>query len=127
MYREKNRVKVMIWSLFVGVMILMSIHFLWLIRPVSIAVLQGDDWIGVGKGVVRLKSDKEQVTQLNHYPIVYLEKGEYSLEEYLSQRGYKVTSYAPELMSCEYINEAGNNVVLNGHKCGAEYTIWKCE
>ncbi len=109
-------------------MLFITITFIctsWIIQPTAIALIQGDDWISVCKGVIKLQLNGSVVTQINSQPVSYIEKEDGMLEEYLKKNGYEVNQYHPEFMTCEYTNKEGHIVQLKGRKCGSKYTIWK--
>lgn len=97
----------------------------WIIQPTATALIQGDDWISVCKGVIELQLNRSVVVQINDKPVSYLEKEDGMLERYLKQNDYEINTYYPEFMICEYTDKEGNIVQLKGRKCGSKYTIWK--
>lgn len=113
------------WLIVVCIIFITFVSSSWIIHPTAIALIQGDNWISVCRGVVELQINEAVVVQINDSPVSYLEKEDGVLEEYLEQKGYEVNEYHPVFMTCQYTNREGDSVKLVGHKCGSKYTIWK--
>ncbi len=109
------------------IFILLGVMIIWLgyniIGPTIIAASNGEEWEKVLKAIVHMKMNEVDAVQMNDEPVLFLEKEEGMLKLYLEEKGYLV-EYFGTFLECNYTDQQGNKIELQGRKCTEYYTVW---